>query len=369
MDDGRALAMARVAGAVADGVTLASRVYGRADLLDTQLAAVGAQAIRQRGGAGGADLEARVAHAGGALALSVEAADEGYRSASLGGTRTRATLAAAADEAWFAVPGRLRIEPAVRVERVGPFRGTSAKLGVSLRLVDGLSVRASAGRTFRVPSFAELFLEQGLLAPNPDLRPEVGIGADAALAYEGALGVASLGGHATVYDDLITYEPASFGRFKPFNTGRAVAAGLEVEGATAPARRFLGLSFQGAYTLLHTETLRGPPAILGKALPRRPRHDLRARAAISPGRLGAHVDARVVRDTWKDSLNEGRVPDETVFSAGASVLLVRAPRVTLHVEVENIADVRSLEDGFGQPLPGRTLMVSLRAGTSKEGTP
>jgi iron complex outermembrane receptor protein len=225
------------------------------------------------------------------------------------------------------------------------------------------------GRTLRVPSFDELFLEQGLLAPNPDLRPEIGTGADAALAYESALGVASLGGHATTYDDLITYEPASFGRFKAFNTGRALAAGLEAEVATAPVRRLLGLSFQGAYTLLRTETLRGGPDEVGKALPRRPRHRLQARTAIAPGRFAAHVDARVVRDEWQNSLNTERVPDETVFSAGASVLLVRAPRLSLHVEVENLADVRSLQDGFGQPLPGRTLMVSLRAGTSQEGIP
>jgi hypothetical protein len=38
------------------------------------------------------------------------------------------------------------------------------------------------------------------------------------------------------------------------------------------------------------------------------------------------------------------------------------------VEVENLADVRTLQDGFGQPLPGRTVMVTLRAGTSSTRT-
>ena len=62
------------------------------------------------------------------------------------------------------------------------------------------------------------------------------------------------------------------------------------------------------------------------------------------------------------------MPDETVLSAGASVRVLRAPHLALHVEVENLADVRTLQDGFGQPLPGRTVMVTLRAGTSSTPT-
>jgi iron complex outermembrane receptor protein len=364
MDDGRALVMGRVAFEASPSTTVAARLFGRADLLDVGL---GTTTTRQRGGAAGAHVEARLAHRGGSLAVAVEAGGEGYGSAALGGSRTRAILAASVEETWIALPGRLRLSPAVRAERVGAFDGLSARLGAALRLLDGISLRASAGRTLRVPSFAELWLEQGLLTPNPALVPEVGTGADAAVAYEGRLGVAAVGGHATVYDELITYE--GFTRFKPFNTGRALATGLEAELATAPARRLLHLSAHAAYAFLHTEFLRAPPGVLGNALPHRPRHRLQARIAVAPGPLGAHVEARLARDAWRERTNQTRVPDETLFSAGGFVRIARAPRLSLHVEVENLGDDRTLQDDFGQPLPGRTLMVSLRAGTSKEGQP
>jgi len=365
-EDGRALAMVRLAGTPAPGIRISGRLYGRADVLDERLAGLGL--VRQHGGAGGAALEARLAHPGGAATLGIEGGGEGYASDALGGTRTRTTIATSLTEAWRAIPGRLQLEPTVRTERTGPFGGVSAKLGAALELGGGLLLRASAGRTYRVPSFAELYLQQGLLIPNPGLRPETGTGVDAALAYDGALGVASVGGHATIYDDVITYEPATNGRFTPYNTGRALASGLEAEASTAPAPRLLGLSLQAAYTFLHTEFLRAPTGVLGNALPRRPRQRLQARASIAPGRFGAHVEARVVRDTWVNRMNTKPVPDETVFSAGAFVRVLRHPHLAVHVEVENLADVRTLQDGYGQPLPGRTVMVTLRVGTTPQPT-
>ncbi|BDG02176.1 TonB-dependent receptor plug domain-containing protein [Anaeromyxobacter oryzae] len=368
-DDGRALAMVRFAGRPSPTLGLSLRLHGRADLLDTRLAALGPEPTRQRGGAGGATFTATLAHGPGLLTVAAAAELEGYTSPALGGARVRPGLSASIQEEVLLAGGRLRLGPALRVERTGPYAGVSARVGVALRVAHDLTVRASAGRTYRVPSFAETWLQQGLLEPNPELSAEVGLGADAAIAYDGPLGVASIGGHATRYDDLITYEPASLGRFKPFNTGRALAAGLEAEAATVPAPRLAGLSVSAAYTLLHTEVLRGPPGILGNDLPRRPRHRLYARAGIAPGPFGAHVEARVLRHQFEDRRNYAPIPDQTVFSAGASVRLLRSPRLSLHVELDNLAGDRSLTDGFGYPLPGRTLMVSLRTGGATEGTP
>jgi vitamin B12 transporter len=369
-EDGRVLATVRAAGAPARDVALAVRAYGRADRLDVKLASSGPDPLRQHGGEGGGEAELTVSHARGVLAATAGGGAEGYSSDALGGTRVRPSASASLADDLAVVPGWLRVEPVVRIERTGGFSGVSAKLGAVARLGEAFSIRASGGRTWRAPSFAELYLEQGLLAPNPDLRPEVGQGADAAVSYDGPLGVASVGGHATVYDDLITYEPASLYRFKPFNTGRALATGVEAAAATAPARRVANLTLSGSYTFLHTEILRGPPDLLGNALPRRPRHVAYARAAIAPGPFGAHLEARVVRDQFADRRNEVRIPDATVLAAGASVRVWRAPRVSLHVELDNLADVRTLTDGYGYPLPGRTLMVSLRAGSAPtEGPP
>jgi len=56
------------------------------------------------------------------------------------------------------------------------------KLGVTLSALPGLTLRASAGRGFRAPAIAELFIESQqyifYVKPNPDLQPETSIAAE-----------------------------------------------------------------------------------------------------------------------------------------------------------------------------------------------
>lgn len=367
--DARALLSMRLSGpGPARGLTLGARLSGRADLLDTRIGSLaGGDPVRQRGGAAGAEGEAVVLHRHGALRAALGAEEEALHADGLGGTRTRAQLSATLSEDAQLAGGRIRLSPAVRAERVGGFEGLSAKLGGSVRLGGPVAVRASAGRTFRAPGFAELYLEQGGALPNPALRPETGLSADAALVAEGARGMASVGGHATRYDDLVVYQGTGQGRMKPFNAGRALVAGLEAELATAPAPRLLGLSAAAAYTYLFTETLRGEEAEVGRDLPFRPRHRLFARAALAPGPAEVHLEAHHVGAQWQEARNVVRVPAALLWNAGASVRLARAAALRLGVEARNLLDDRTLTDPIGNPLPGRMVMVTLRAGSTPGG--
>ncbi|GAO03937.1 TonB-dependent siderophore receptor [Anaeromyxobacter sp. PSR-1] len=364
--DARALASVRLSGpGPAPGLTLGARLTGRADLLDTRIGSLsGGDPVHQRGGAAGAEAEAVLLHPHGALRAALGADGEALRADGLGDTRTRAQLSATLSEDARLAAGRVRLSPAVRAERVGPFAGLSAKLGGSVRVLGPLSARASAGRTFRAPGFAELYLQQGGALPNPSLRPETGLSADAALVAEGARGMASVGGHVTRYEDLIVYQATALGRMKPFNTGRAQVAGLELEAATAPAPRLLGLSLGAAYTYLRTETLRGEAAEVGRDLPFRPRHRLFARAAVAPGPAEAHLEAHYVGPQWRDARNADRVSEALLWNAGASVRLARRAGLRLGLEARNLLDDRTLTDPIGNPLPGRMVMVTLRAGST-----
>lgn len=368
LEDGRALAMARLSGpAPWAGGSLAGRVHARLDRLDVR---TGAVLLRQRGGAAGLLGEAIVVRGPGRLVLSAETEGETLDATGLDGTRSRATVAASAAGDVRLADGRVRIAPAVRLERVGAFDGWSAKLGGSCRLAEGLTARASAGRTFRPPSFAELYLTQGLLVANPALVPEEGLAADAGLAAEGRWGLAAVTGFTTLYRDLILYDLVSMGRLRPRNAGRALVSGLEAEAATAPARRLAGLSLSGAYTLLLTENLRDDPASVGKWLPHRARHRAYARAAVAPGRVRAHLEAQFVGRQYLDTRNQEPVAAALVWNAGASVEVLRRPAVALGLEVRNALDDRTLTDPLGYPLPGRMVLVTLRAGsTPTEGAP
>jgi outer membrane cobalamin receptor len=367
-EDGRILAAARlVRPGIARGLDLGGLLRARVDWLDVEIAP--SPLARQRGGEAGLEARASLAHGPGLLEAALIAAGEVLRADGLGETRTRGTLGLSAAETLTLLSGRLRLAPAVRIERVGDFSGISWKAGASLRLSGPLSARASAGGSFRAPSFAELYLTQGLVDPNPDLVPEEGLGADASLVHDGPRGLASVGLHATRYRDLVIYEPAGpDGRLRPRNVGEALLAGLEAELATVPARRLLGLAGSLSYTYLATENLRAPPQELGKELPRRPRHRLFARAEISPGPLAAHLETHYVGRQFEDARNVNEIEAALAWNAGAALRAGRTPAIRLSVEVKNLLDDRTLEDPYGNPLPGRMVMVTLRASSGRKGS-
>jgi vitamin B12 transporter len=364
-EDGRALVMMRVAGlSRVPGLALAARAHARLDRLDVRIGTLS----EQRGGATGIALDATWDHRGGIATAALEAGGD-LVDASGTGARTRATFTAALSEDLGFAAGRVRVAPAIRFEQVGPFRGWSGKLGGSVRLAPALSVRGSAGRTFRAPAFAELYLAQGLVRPNPALVPETGAGGDVALVLDGAAGFASAGAFATLYEDLILYDAVSFNMFQPRNIGRAVASGFELEAATAPARHLAGFALSGSYTLLRTRNLKAEPEALGKALPQRARHRFYARAAIAPGRFAAHFEAGWVGRQFEDTWNRRPIDASLVLGAGAAwTLPTRAP-LAVALEVKNLLDDRDLRDAIGNPLPGRMVMFTARAGATTKGTP
>lgn len=332
-------------------------VSARADGLDHESAAA---AIRQRGQGGSLRLEASAPLGPASLDAGVSAGGERLEATGLADdARARAEGAAWAAVDVPALGGRLRLAPAVRAEVVGPFRGISAKLGASAAIVGPLSLRASAGRTFRPPSFSELHLTQGLLRPNPDLDPERGTSADVTLAAEGALGLAAVGAFASVYDDLVVYVPV-FRAFRPENDDRALVRGIEAEAATVPLGPFR-VQAQGALTLQETRTLRGRPEEVGNDVPRRPRARAFARVGAERGWVALHAELHHTGRQALDTRGIQWIDAATSVNAGGSVRLARRANVRAHLEVRNLGDDRTLEDGFGNPLPGRMVMVTLRA--------
>jgi len=362
-DEGRGLLAARFRRALGGGPVASAGGWLRLDQLDVSLQELdGGVPQRQHGAAGMGNAGLSWSGERGDLSAVAEAGGERLVADGMG-EWARATVAAAFSGELIGLGGRGRLGPGVRLERSGPFSGISAKLGGSLGLGGPLALRASAGRTYRIPSFAELYLQQGVVAPNPTLRPEVGVGADAALTAAGPLGSASAGAFATLYDDLVIYEAVSFRRFVPLNDARSFARGLEAEAALAKVSRLLDLNGGLAYTYLKTETLRGVETVVGKELPQKPRHRLYARLGAGQGPVEVHGECQWLSSQWVDLANTASIPGSFTLGAGGSVRLFRDPDVHLNLEVRNLLDDQTLQDGFMNPLPGRTVLLTLRAGS------
>ncbi len=369
--DGRLLLAVHYFRTTSAGLTLGGRMSGRLDRLEVRVG--DPTPYDQRGVALGGAAELGVDHPGGRLSAQLSTELESIESQGLATTSRWSTGLAVGDDLLL-LGARLRLAPALRLDAVGPFTGLSGKLGATWRLGPAWSLRASAGSTFRAPSLAELSYQQGLVMPNPGLTPESGLAADASLVADGRLGLATLGGHVTRYRDLILYLPTSMGRLKPFNEGQAFVAGLEAELATAPGLGPARATLSGAYTWLFTELLQGAPDVVGNQIPYRARHRLYARASSSPGPFELHVEAHYVSLRYSDRRNLEPIPATLAWNAGAALHLARSLGMSLHLEVRNLLDDRTLNDGLGNPLPSRLVLLTLRAGSPHppsptEGTP
>ncbi|MDR0965785.1 MAG: TonB-dependent receptor [Myxococcales bacterium] len=261
--------------------------------------------------------------------------------------------------------GPFALLPAVRAEFVGERFGLSPKLGISLAITDDIELRANAGRSFRAPSFGELYLEQGSVSPNPDLTSETAIFGDAGIEARlsptttmplSLRGAAS--GFVTRHDDVILYELHAPMRIKPYNLGRALVWGGEFEAEAALALKRASLRLRAAYTLSFSENQSGDSRYDGRDLPFHPRHRLTSRLDVEVWRLSAHLGAELQSRQQVNRSNTDALDGRARIDAGVSARLHRPSGLRLTAELGNLFGAQG-QDLYGYPLAGRTFHITL----------
>ncbi len=338
-------------------VDLELLVTGRIESLDVDLQPIGP--TPQLDGA-----------SGGAIALSTELGSiqrvsleggggfEHLEASAYGNPSRGSAFVAAQDEV---TPWRwLSVVPAVRVDQVGAFSGVSPSLGAAAFPFGhgSLELRGNVGLSFRAPTFAELYLQQGLVLPNPDLQPEQAQAVDLGAALTLGPVLLSIDGFVSKYQNLILYEIYPPFRAKPFNEGQSVIQGIEASVVARPWP-FLFVAASGTYL----DAFDDDPTsrTYGDALPYRPPLHVHGQATFqeAPVRLSLEVDAATGQP-----LNRAAslvLPGHVVFDATAGVRLLAKPvTLWLTAEVKNLTDDQA-PDFFGYPLPGRAFFVNLSA--------
>lgn len=288
-----------------------------------------------------------------AISAMLSGGGEWIAGAETGGHR-RALASLALRDDWRLAEA-LSVHPALRLEAVGSETGLSP--GITAAWTSGpWQARAGFGLSFRPPSFAELYLSTGGLAPNPELRPERAWSADAGLSlHQGPLRV-SAGVFWSRYRDLILYELSpSANQVKPFNLGSARVAGAELQAVLQlPA----GVLAEIGYSFLDSRNLR-PGAQEGHRLSYRPPHRLFARLARHGDRVEGYAESSFTSSMPRNLYDSALLPAQAVFNAGAGVRA--AGPLWIDLEVKNLLDDQTLEDLFQYPLPGRSIAVIARA--------
>jgi outer membrane cobalamin receptor len=265
---------------------------------------------------------------------------------------------------------RLRIVPGLRFDDTQGFGSEwIPRVGISLDVLPWLRLQGNAERSYRVPNFDELYLDEDFLRGNPNLEPEdaidLDLGARAALATLGPLRdvfVEAVGFRNDV-DNTIVFETIDQVVVAQ-NIPNALLYGVEL--SAGGGLRWLAID--GSWTYLHTEV-----QSTGGPLPGRPKYEAHLRAELAPfdGAL-ALVGELQYRD--EIPLNRGGrafVSSATVYDA---TLIWRATRtrwigerlpwlsdLTLSLICANVTD-QSVRDAQGFPQPGRsfTLRAELR---------
>lgn len=296
-----------------------------------------------------------------ALELGASAGRESLTSLAHG-RRGRARLAAfAADEITLPFAA---IFPSLRAESLGESSGLSGKLGASFPLTAVLSLKANAGRSFRAPSFGELYLEQGAMAPNPLLRPETALFADLGLSARGKSVEVSASGFYTLFDDLILYEIYAPLRAKPLNFGKAEVYGAEIDllAAVGPLSLALGT------TLAFSENRLDDERYFGKDLPYHPRHRVHARVGLAHGPFAAHLEINGQTAQFLNRTSTDFAPGRARLDGGTQFIVDRSKGLVVSLQMKNVLD-SSDQDLYGHPLPGRALYASARIDAESPGSP
>ncbi|RKG96049.1 TonB-dependent receptor plug domain-containing protein [Corallococcus carmarthensis] len=334
-----------------------ARGFFRRDWLDVTGGSTGVDAGAQHYTVGGVEVEGRAVLGRNALAITLAGSSESVTQA-VGGQAAswwRASVMAMDELSLFSE--RLKLVPSLRVERVGHYTLLSPKLGASVDLGHGFGVRANAGQSHRAPSFLELYIRQGLLLPNPELKPERALSVDAAALWHDDVWNVTAGGFAAVYENLIAYELYPPMLAKPYNFAAARVWGAEVEVEARPRAWLIATS---SYAWTRTQNRYGDPRYFGKELPYRPRHKWVGRLRVGPDWLNGRTEVLVQSAQLINRVGEARLslPSRTWVSVGASSTFLRKPDLTVSFDVKNLLDARTA-DYTGMPLPGRAAYVTL----------
>ena len=221
-------------------------------------------------------------------------------------------------------------------------------------------VKGNIGRYQRLPTFLELFGNQGTVTGDATLEPEEGLNRDVGVILTfGRRGWLRRLYIETVYVDneatnLILFFPNSQLTTKPTNIGTGRIKGWEFSAAAAIGA---GFELSGNYTLLDTEDTSDIPYYNGNRLAGQPLHDAMAVASYRTRRWKLSWEAHYIGANFLRRANLDEVAARNLHSAIVQ-LFMPLPGLSFTVEARNITDERA-SDVSGYPLPGRSFYTTL----------
>lgn len=254
--------------------------------------------------------------------------------------------------------GSLRLTPSVRLDgQTGQKLIVTPRLGLVLHASPRWTLRAGGNRSFRAPSFDDLYWPASATAAgNPLLAPERALELNAGVTWHPARrATLELDYFNRDTADQIVWEPGVGGRWSPQNIGRVRTQGLEFT-TSAPVSFVRGLSARGSYAYLKATTHAGTPGATGRQLLLQPYHHGTLGLRYEGQRLTADLSANLAAKRYITVANTKSLPGYGVCDAGLRYRLSSGEE--LGCEIRNLFDHR-YQTNVDYPLPGRELRVNV----------
>lgn len=266
---------------------------------------------------------------------------------------------------WEPVKSPWQVIGSIRQGRAGEnWNPIIPSVNLRRELGNGFSLRGQAGRSFRLPTFNDLYWSPG---GNPDLQPETGWNQDLGMDWAGNINTADLSGSWTIYsqaiDNWILWRPgASF--WYPENVRNVWSRGLESEASLRKRWNHVALRVTAAYTLTKatvTEVAQQRDFSLGKQLIYTPLHQARTSIRVTSTNWTATYSHRITGERFTASDNSASLPGFDLGSLAASYHWTHKTfTLDLAARIDNIWAVEyQVIDNRAMPLRKGSLSVTI----------
>lgn len=247
--------------------------------------------------------------------------------------------------------GSFTLTPSARVDwQTGQKPIFTPRVGATWRAAPNLTLRAGGNRSFRAPSFDDLYWPADSYAVgNPNLVPERAVEWNVGLGWQPWQGATlDLDYYNRDAAQLITWQPVGGGKWSPTNVGRVRFQGVETSMST-PLPGLSRWSLNGSYAYLKATTHSGSAAETGRQLIGRPFHQGSATLSYRASRFDAGLTLTAVGDRYTTAANTQRLASYATLDLTARWKCGARDELTFELRNLTNATYQAVE---GYPLPG-----------------